>query len=66
MMGILAGIVFMVVDIFNYKFPEAACYRLPEWKIREEEINVNCIKGVKIAGISLIGIGLIMFILGIL
>lgn len=64
MMGILAGIVFIVVGIFNYKFPQAACYMPPEWKIREE--NINHIKGVKIAGISLMVIGLIMLILGIL
>ena len=37
----------------------------PEWKIREEE-NKDHIKGVKIAGISLMVIGLIMLILGIL
>lgn len=66
MMGILTGIVFIVVGLFNYKFPEAACYMPAEWEIREKEISVNRIKGVKIASIGLMCIGVIIFILGIL
>lgn len=66
MMYILTGIVFILVGLANYKFPEAACYIPDEWQFREVEVSEKCIKGVKMAGRVLTVLGIIMTILGLL
>lgn len=65
-MYILTGIVFILVGLANYKFPEAACYIPDEWQFRKVEVSEKRIKGVKIAGRVLILFGIIMTVLGLL
>lgn len=66
MMYILTGIIFLMVGLANYKFPEVACYIKEEWKFREVEPSDRRMRAVKFAGICLGVFGIVMIVYGLL